>query len=51
MIEMNELIDKITNMTKEEKYELLDYLKSIISNEFEFNECEINECYKCHSKK
>ncbi len=48
---MDELIDKIANMTKEEKYELLDYLKSIINNEFEFNECKINECYKCHSKK
>ena len=48
---MNEVINIIANMTKEEKYELLDYLKSIINNEFEFNECKINECYKCHSKK
>ena len=37
---MNEVIDKIEKMTKEERYELLDYLKSIINNEFEFNECK-----------
>ena len=48
---MDEVKARISNMTKEEKYELLDYLKLIINNEFEFNDSEIRECYKCHSKK
>ena len=51
MIQVNDAKKIILKLTEEEKYELLEYLKLIINNEFEFNESEIHECYKCHSSK
>ena len=47
---MNNIKEIVTNMTIQERYELLEYLKSLINNEFDFNEMEVCECYKCHSK-
>lgn len=48
---MNEIKDKIAELTIEEKQELLDFLKLIINNEFESYENGVCECYKCHSTK
>lgn len=48
---MDDVKEIILKLTEEEKYELLEYLKLIINNEFEFNESETHECYKCHSNK
>lgn len=52
---MNDIIDvkdikaKISELTKEEKCDLLDFLKITINNEFDNYESEVCECYKCHS--
>lgn len=37
MILVNDAKDIISKLTEEEKLELLEYLKMIINNEFEFN--------------
>lgn len=46
---MKDIKTIISELTKEEKQELLDYLKTIINQEFENYDNEVCECYKCHS--
>lgn len=48
---MEDIKNAIINLTKEEKYKLLEFLKNIINNEFENNDYEVHECYKCHCNK
>lgn len=48
---MNDIKTIISELTKEEKYELLEYLKVVINNEFDNYESEVYECYKCHSNR
>ena len=50
---MTDIKTEILELTKEQKYELFDYLKRIINEEFDDCncDCEVFECYKCHSNK
>lgn len=48
---MEKIKDIIQKLTKEEKFELLEYLKRVVNNEFDDIETEIYECHKCHSNK
>lgn len=46
---MDEVKEKISTLSKEEKEELFEYLKRMINNEFKFEETEIHSCHKCNS--
>ena len=48
---MNNFQNTITKLTTEEQNHLLTFLITNITNEFEYPEKEIKECFKCHSTK
>ncbi len=46
---MDDIKTEISKLTRAEKYELIEFLKITINNEFEGYDNEVCECYKCHS--
>lgn len=46
---MNDIKELIANLTKEEKFQLMEYLKFVVNEEIENPEEDVCECYKCNS--
>ncbi|MEG2792994.1 MAG: IS1595 family transposase [Bacilli bacterium] len=47
---MDDIKEIISELTNDEKQELLNYIKLIINNEFDNFDENVCECYKCHSR-
>lgn len=46
---MNDIKELIANLTKEEKFQLMEYLKFVVNEEIKNPKEDVCECYKCNS--